>query len=230
MVLALALGLVATSAQADVLIPNGAGGLYNSGLGDFGADPFLNNPAQNGQGGVRMFLAANVTQGDPNQVFTTAPNFSGASASILSALGSWLSNPAAPGGTWASVASVTPNWAVNTETAIIYTLDGGAGGLANVVLSVGVDNGVFVWVDGVFRFGATAPGGASPGEYTVNIGALSSGLHHVQVLRTDHGSATDFHLQVTGDRLPARIPEPATLLVIGTALLGLGLIGRRARA
>lgn len=206
MSVALATVLVAGAAQAGTvtLINNATTGLYNNGIGNL-----LNGTS-----------AAFPTNTDPTQTFATAPSLVAAAAQLAD----WLTAPAAPGGTWSATAQAIPGtWAVNSEDAIIYAFDAG-NGLTNFSASFGIDNGIFVWLDGVFLGGAMAPGGAPAGEYTFTAAALSAGTHYLQVLREDHGGATGYSINVTANT----VPEPGSLALAGLALLAASRLRRRA--
>lgn len=218
--------ILATSAltgagHAATLIDGTTAGYYNAGIGTVldGTNPF---------GGNFMFPIANVAGGDPSLDIPAgnAPDLSAAAAS----LGSWLTNPAAPGGTWSGAPVAIPaSWAINTETAIIYELDGGAGGLSNVSASFGVDNGLFVWLNGSFLGGHLRPGGVSPGEFALSLGSLGAGMNYLQILREDHGGASGYSVSVTGDVNPAPIPLPASGLLLAGGGLALAGLRRRRR-
>ena len=214
--------LMAGAADAATLVGNSTTGYYNAGIGTAldGTNPF---------GGNNMFPLADVSGGDPSLDIpaSSEPDLSTAAG----ALGTWLGTAAPSGGAWSAAPVAIPAaWAVNTETAISYMLDGGAGGLANIVASFGVDNGIFVWLDGVFQGGFLRPGGASAGEHVFNLGSVGAGMHYLQILREDHGSAADYSVSVTGDLIPAPVPLPATALLMIAGLGGLGAMARRKRA
>ncbi len=199
------------TAQAAVVLNNSSLGFYNASIGTLLDTNGTNDP----------FPCANVACGDTTVTFASAPSLSAAAA----VLGNWLTTPATPGGSgWSAATQVIPlSWAVNTETAIIYEIHAGLG-LSNLVLTLGVDNGIFVWLDGAYQFGARAGGGSSLGEYTVNLGSLTGGTHYLQVLREDHGGGTGYAINLTGDR--ATVPEPSALALTGLALLALGATRR----
>lgn len=210
---------VTTGASAATLIDNSTQGLYNSGIGTVldGTNPF---------GGNFMFPLANVSNGDPSLDIPAAnePDLSAAAAS----LDDWLTTPAAPGGTWSALPQAIPaNWAVNTETAIIYEIDGGALGFDNVVASFGVDNGLFVWLNGTFLGGHLRPGGVTLGEFVLNIGSIGAGSNYLQVLREDHGGGTGYAVSVIGD--VAAVPLPAAGFLMLGGLGALAALRRRRR-
>jgi hypothetical protein len=214
------LALAGGAAQAATLVDSTTTGLYNNGIGTVldGTNPF---------GGNFMFPLANVSGGDPSLDIPAGsePDLSAAAAS----LGNWLSTPTTPGGSWsASDVAIPGSWAVNTETAIIYEIDGGATGLMDVSASFGIDNGVFVWLNGSFLGGHLRPGGASLGEFVIDIGSIGAGRNYLQILREDHGGGTGYAISVTGEAASI-VPLPATGLLLIGALGGLAAF-RRSRS
>lgn len=194
---------------------------YNATLG---TSLDLTNPF----GGNNMFPAHDVTTGDPvlNIPSSSAPDLSAASAQ----LGDWLGDPANLNANWTAPEVIPGTWAINTETAIVYTLNL-SGASDNTVASIGVDNGVFLWVDGAFQGGYLRPGGAFAGEHVFNLGTLDAGTHYIQVLREDHGGATGYTVNVTGDvQRTEAVPEPGTFALIGLGLAGLFGMRRKLRA
>ena len=186
------------AAYADTIIDDSTYGYYNNGLGK----------------------VVSVTN-DNTVVYPTAPDLSAATN-----LGNWLDNTTALTGTWtSSPVSIAQTWTVNTDTAIVYAFDAGVSGLTNVMAQFAVDNGIFVWLDGVYQYGWRAAGGPVQWEYSLDFGSLSAGTHYLQLLREDHGGSTGYHIQVTGDSAP--VPEPATLLLFGSGIAGLAAVGRR---
>lgn len=203
--------LGAGGAQAATLIDDATEAIYNMRLG-------LALDGTNPVGDTFLFPAANVSGGDPTiDVGPDAPPDLSAAAT---ALGNWLTDPVAPGGMWHMSPKVIPaSWRKNTETAIIYTIDGGLGGLRNVRAEFGVDNGIFVWLNGVFLGGHLRPGPAIQGEFALDIGRLGPGLNYLQVLREDHGRGRDYTVLVSGDVSTVPLPAGGWLLLGGLALL-----------
>lgn len=207
-----------------IIIDNTTLGFYNSGLGDLSLDSVL-GVQTDASTGFNLFPAANVSAGDPLiPPVASEPNLAGADPGTVAALGGFLSNPASLGGSWSGLQAIPTTWAVNSETAIVYEINAGAG-LTNMTIDLGVDNGIFVWLDGVYLFGALAPGVATLGEYSINVGNLSGGTHYLQILREDHGGATGYGISVEADR--EVIPEPGTLSLFGFGGLALLLMRRR---
>jgi hypothetical protein len=204
-VAATVLGSGVASAASLTLVDNATQGLYNDDIGtllDGTSGAFPNS-------------------GDPLQDFGPgdAPDLSAAAG----VLGNWLTNPDAPGGSWSGPQAIPLGWNVWDETAIIYEL---RGNVADVIASFGVDNGIFVWLDGVFQGGAMRPGGAYPGEFVLNLGDLGAGDHYLQVLREDHGGATGYDVSVTA----STVPLPAGGLLLLSALSGVAALRRRKTA
>ncbi len=206
-------GLLAISfagtASADTIINNATNGYYNSSIGKVL------------DGTSSYFPVANSGAGDPTyNNMSPAPDLSNADA----ILGNWLSASPSFNSNW-SLASIPSTWAINTETAIVYTINAGSTGLTNVLAQFGVDNGIYVWLDGEYLNGWMAPGGAGTSEYSLNIGSLSAGTHYMQILREDHGGATGYNINVSGDAAP--VPEPGTMVLLGAGMLGLAVFGKR---
>lgn len=169
-------------ASSTVLVDNTTAGRYNEALGTAldGTQP--------------QFPCADVMCGDPTIDPAPEPDLT----SVGSVLGDWLSSSPSFNSNWSGPQAIPLTWALNTETAIVYEIDGGSCGLRDVMGSFGVDNGIFVWVNGAFKFGALAPGPATPGEYAVSIGNLPPGKNFVQILREDHGAANGYDVDITG--------------------------------
>jgi len=155
---------------------------------------------------------------------TIAPDLS----TVSGDLGNWLGSPPSFNGNWSAPVPVAPNWPLFTEMAVVYQFD--TLGATNVVARFGVDNGIYIWLDGVFQTGHRAAGGPSLGEVTLNIGDLTAGTHFLQLILEDHGSANGYVVEITADTFTpcsgpcpgptpdARVPIPSSL-----ALLGIGL-------
>jgi len=210
--LAVAFSTAAAGAGAATFVDDATTGLYNAGIGTVlnGTDPFFVTPSG----------------GDPTTSLgpSDAPDLSAAATE----LGDWLTSPAAPSGSgWSSgPVSIPSSWAVQSETAIIYEIDGGASGLTGVTAEIGVDNGILVWLNGAFVGGEQAPGGASAGEHSFVLGNLAAGPNYLQLLREDHGGSTNYTISVTGD-VAAPIPLPAAGILLAGGLAGLGALRRR---
>lgn len=166
-----------------------------------------------------QFPPANHRGGDPTIVPAPEPNL----ASATSILGNWLSPAPVPLNTnWSGLQNIPNSWAVNSETAIIYPIDAGSQGITRLTGNFGVDNGIFVWVNGEYRFGAIEPGPVGGFEYRdIDLGSLPPGTSYIQVLREDHGGITGFKISVTGtvESVSGHITSPMENITIGPAKL-----------
>lgn len=172
------------SPASKILIDNATTGYYNSSIGT------------RLDGVLPWFPEANA---HPDPTLKPAPEPDPIELTFKANLGAlFAENPLPLGSNWSGEQSIPRGWARNTETAIIYEIetDKGVKGLTG---SFGVDNGIYVWVDGRYKFGAMEPGGASLLEYpNIPLDDLGPGKHYVQILREDHGAATGYAIEVKG--------------------------------
>lgn len=212
-VLALVASIGAGGAHAAIIIDGTTTGRYNSGLGDLAA-------LDGTPGG--FLLGPNVSEGDPNLSFPADPL---AGVVYPAAFGAnWLAGDYT-GGSWSAGAVAIPStWAVNSETAIVYEFT--LGSASDIHIDLGVDNGILVWLDGVYVFGAQAAGGADISEYDIDLAAVAAGSHRLQILREDHGGGTDYAISVNAT---ASVPEPSSLMLLGAAFVGVAWAVRRSR-
>lgn len=193
----IALGAAACFATPIAIINNATLGYYNQAIGN----------TLNGSAG---FPAV----GDPLINPAPAPDLSAASA----ILGNWLTNPGSLNANWTGPQAIPLSWPIGTETAIVYQFN--TTGITSVIGNFGVDNGIYIWLDGAYKYGALAPGGVGTYEYpNINLGVLGAGTHYLQIMREDHGGSDGYTLLVTADSRP--VPEPASLMLMAAGLAGL---------
>ena len=117
-------------------------------------------------------------------------------------LGDWLVAHAPESGTgWSADPETVPTtWPRRHENAIVYEIDAGEAGIQDVLANLSVDNGIWVWVDGVFKFGAIEQGVTTFGyEYVdIPLGDFTPGKHYVQILRSDYYNDTGYNVLITG--------------------------------
>jgi hypothetical protein len=99
-------------------------------------------------------------------------------------------------------------------------------GLNSIRWDLGVDNGFKLYANGFLVASDNAEGYTSRWEYPngtfgLNNSFLVPGINVIAVALEDHGGATAWDMQITGDRMATAVPEPATLTLFGIGLAGL---------
>ena len=209
----IAVMMLPLAANAVVLVETSDPGYYNDSIGT------ILNSTNGGESGP--FPVSN----DSNLDFPTEPDLSAAST----ILGNWLTNPLNLNANWSFETSIPNSWTVEEEVAVIYQFD--TLEATNVVASFGVDNGIFVWLDGDYIGGARRSGGVSLGEHIFDVGDLDAGTHFLQIVLEDHGSTNGYAVEITADTFtpgpPPEIPIPAAIWLFGSGLISLLGIARR---
>ena len=197
-----------SAATVSIVSDNNTPGSYNSSIGDLGAP----------SGNLPWFPAPNTFTGTQDQLFSMAPDLSAAAT----ALGNWLTDPANLNSNWVSLPAIPQGWTVNQEVAMVYSFDAGPG-LHDITADFGnIDNGIHIWVDGVWKFGARDPEGRA---WTgIDLGDVGAGTHYIQILLEDSGGATRY---VNPSISATVVPLPAAFWLFGSGLLGLIGTGRR---
>ena len=90
----------------------------------------------------------------PNLPSASQPNL----GPVAGFLGNWLgrNRPSSVG--WLSPRSIPGTWPSKHENAIVYEIDAGEGGITYLTGHFAVNNGIWVRVNGAFKFGAIQPG------------------------------------------------------------------------
>ena len=217
--LALAVATPALAGAQVTLVQTSDPGYYNNRIGTL-----LNLSNTGVDNCAEPFPVSN----DCSATYATAPDLSAAST----VLGNWLTDPLNLNANWVASPAIPNSWAVGTEVAVMYQFN--TLGATNVQARFGVDNGIYVWLDGIYRLGRRDPGGVSLGEYTVNLGNLSAGTHFLQLVLEDHGSVNGYAVNIQADEFipgppPTVVPEPSTWSVLALGLGAAACAARRRR-
>jgi hypothetical protein len=112
---------------------------------------------------------------------------------------------------------------LNDDLWVRTTIDLTGYDLSTIAWDLGVDNGFALYANGILVGSANEEGFTFRWEYSGNFAAaLNPGVNVLAVALEDHGGATAFDMQVTGDRASS-VPDTGSSLT----LLGIGLCAMR---
>jgi hypothetical protein len=120
-------------------------------------------------------------------------------------------------------------WAAGTDLALQSTFNINGALSTPITLDVASDNGFMVFINGTMVAKQMAEGYTAYWEYVLPLSTIGfvEGLNVIQVLAEDHGGATFFDMKLTADVTAAPVPEPATMFLFGSGIVG--LLGSRFR-
>ena len=117
------------------------------------------------------------------------------------------------GGNWKGPDIVPMEFLQGHENLVVYLIDAGSTGSAELIANIGIDNNIAIWINGQYRFGAYHPIHFYPEDLpckSVSLGPLQPGLNALQIMRNDwYGWAgADWHITASAEGVTDSVTPP----------------------